>query len=84
MTTFLIKWKRLEETKRLLIRIEKLSKEIEDALWNEVPNEVKDFYKKFPRLINVAPCNLYGRNFFTNNEQNDYGYRYIVFKIILY
>ena len=43
---------------------------------------MKDFYKKFPRLTNVAPCNLYGRNFFTNNEQNDYGYRYnVTFKL---
>lgn len=71
------KMETIRRNKEITDRIEKLSKEIEDALWDEVPNEVKDFYKKFPRLTNVAPCNLYGENFLTDNKQNDYRCRYI-------
>lgn len=34
-------------------RVEKLSKEIEDSLWREVPEEVKKLYNKYPQYVNA-------------------------------
>ena len=56
-------------------RVEKISKEIEDTLWNEVPTEVKELYNKYPQYVNVAEYRLYGYTFFNSNEINsDYLY----------
>ena len=56
-------------------RVEKISKKIEDTLWNEVPTEVKDLYNKYPQYVNAREYNLYGYNFFRNNEL-DSNFRY--------
>ena len=56
-------------------RVEKISKEIEDALWNEVPTEVKELYNKYPQYVNAREYNMYGYNFFRSNEL-DSNFRY--------
>ena len=57
-------------------RVEKISKEIEDTLWNEVPTEVKELYNKYPQYVNVAEYRLYGYKFFNRNEINSDDYCY--------
>ena len=65
----------LRRRKEIDDRVEKISKEIEVALWNEVPTEVKGLYDKYPQYVNVAEYRLYGYTFFNRNEINsDYGY----------
>lgn len=53
----------LRRRKEIDERVEKISKEIEDALWNEVPTEVKDLYDKYPQYVNAREYNMYGYNF---------------------
>ena len=65
-------------------RVEKISKKIEDTLWNEVPTEVKDLYNKYPQYVNAREYNLHGYNFFRSNEFDSnfrYYYSAPVFKL---
>lgn len=61
--------------KEIKERIEKVSKEIEDSLWNEVPEEVKELYNKYPQYVNVSRYTMYGYILF-NQDELDPHYRY--------
>lgn len=62
------KMETIRRNKEITGRIEKLSKEIEDALWDEAPEEVKDFYNKYPQYVNVQNYTLYGFLLFKRDE----------------
>lgn len=69
------KMEALRRKKEIDERVEKLSKEIENSLWNEVPEEVKELYNKYPQYVNTREYTMYGYVLFKQDELDQY-YRY--------
>ena len=49
-------------------RVKVVSKKIEDVLWNEVPEDVKQMYNKYPQYVNVCEFGISGYLFFRMDE----------------
>lgn len=49
-------------------RVKVVSKKIEDVLWNEVPEDVKEMYNKYPQYVNVCEFGISSYLFFRMDE----------------
>lgn len=67
--------KLLRENKEIKDRINKITEDIEKSLWNEIPEEIKEFYNKYPQYMNVKTYTI-STNTLVSAKERDNNYRY--------